>query len=232
MQLLLIEGQPGSGKTTFVEKICGSLADRNAKFVLNDEYRQDTAIFGDLWEDNTVQSSATQELLLTAWRKYIFDNQDDNAIHIFDNSLMNHIQYLMAITTPEEEVMQFFSRIAAVFEQTDARMVFLDGDSEIVIKRVDAARKNGWGERVAAMLEGFPYQQQRNRKGKSGMAKFFSDSQALKRKTLEYWTFPLLKVDITEGHWPEYEARILSGFILPWARTASITGSIEFSQTP
>ncbi|HCT37074.1 MAG TPA: hypothetical protein DF292_08600, partial [Firmicutes bacterium] len=152
MQLLLIEGQPGSGKTTFVEKICGSLADRNAKFVLNDEYRQDTAIFGDLWEDNTVQSSATQELLLTAWRKYIFDNQDDNAIHIFDNSLMNHIQYLMAITTPEEEVMQFFSRIAAVFEQTDARMVFLDGDSEIVIKRVDAARKNGWGERVAAML--------------------------------------------------------------------------------
>ena len=210
MQLLLIEGQPGSGKTTFVEKICGSLADRNAKFVLNDEYRQDTVIFGDLWEDNTVQSSATQALLCIAWRKYIFDNRDDNAIHIFDNSLMNHIQYLMALAAPEEEVMRFFRRIAAVFEQTDARMVFLDGDSEIVIRRVDAARKNGWGERVAAMLEGFPYQQQRNRKGKPGMAKFFSDSQALKRKALEYWNFPFLKIDITEGNWAEYKARILN----------------------
>lgn len=52
MQLLLIEGQPGSGKTTFVEKICGSLADKSTKFVLNDEYRQDSAIFTDIWEDN------------------------------------------------------------------------------------------------------------------------------------------------------------------------------------
>ena len=106
MQLLLIEGQPGSGKTTFVEKICGSLAERNVDFVLNDEYRQDTVIFGDLWEDNTMQSSAVQQRLLAVWQRYISENRDDNAIHIFDNSLMNHIQYLMALAAPELEEMQ------------------------------------------------------------------------------------------------------------------------------
>ena len=142
MQLLLIEGQPGSGKTTLIETICRSFADKKARYVLNDEYRQDTELFTDFWEDNTMKSSAAQEMFFMAWQKYISDNRDDNAIHIFDNSLMNHIQYLMALATPEEEVIKFFRKITAVFRQTDARMVFLEGDSDTVIRRVDTARKN------------------------------------------------------------------------------------------
>jgi len=215
MQLLLIEGQPGSGKTTLIETICRSFADKKARYVLNDEYRQDTELFTDFWEDNTMKSSAAQEMFFMAWQKYISDNRDDNAIHIFDNSLMNHIQYLMALATPEEEVIKFFRKITAVFRQTDARMVFLEGDSDTVIRRVDTARKNGWGERVAALFEEFPYQKQRNRKGKPGMIEFFSDSQALKRKTLEYWDFPLLRVDITEGKWSDYQAQVLKSIVLP-----------------
>lgn len=210
MKLLLIEGQPGSGKSTFASKICNSFEERKIEFILNDEYEQDTEIFTDFWEDNSMKSNIAIQLFLSSWRKYISENINENSIHIFDNSILNHIQYLMAISTPEEEIIKFFRSIINIFGEIDTRMIFLDGNSEIVIRRIDEVRKNGWGERVASLFKTYPYQQTRNRAGKDGMIKFFQESQDLKRRVLEYWEQPVLKIDITENNWCEYEMNILN----------------------
>jgi uridine kinase len=210
MKLLLIEGQPGSGKSTFASKICNGFEERKIEFILNDEYEQDTKIFTDFWEDNSMKSNIAIQLFLSSWRKYISENLNENSIHIFDNSVLNHIQYLMAISTPEEEIIKFFRGIINIFGEIDTRMIFLDGNSEIVIRRIDEVRKNGWGERVASLFETYPYQQTRNREGKEGMIEFFQESQDLKRRVLEYWEHPLLKIDITENNWREYEMNILN----------------------
>lgn len=210
MKLLLIEGQPGSGKSTFTSRICNDFQGRKVEIILNDEYKQDTEIFTDFWEDNSMESNIAIQLFLSSWRKYISKNLNDNSIHIFDNSIMNHIQYLMAISTLEEEIIEFFKNIINIFGEIDTRMIFLDGDSEIVIRRIDEVRKNGWGERVAALFETYKYQQTRNRKGKQGMIEFFHDAQDLKRKVLGYWEHPLLKIDITENNWCDYEMEIFN----------------------
>jgi uridine kinase len=210
MKLLLIEGQPGSGKSTFTSKICNHLEKRNIEFILNDEFKQDTEIFTDFWENNSMNSDIAIQLFLSSWRKYISSNKNDSSIHIFDNSIMNHIQYLMAILTLREEIIEFFKTITKIFLEIDTRMIFLDGNSEIVIRKVDELRKNSWGERVALMLENFKYQQIKNRKGKQGMIEFFHDSQDLKREMLKCWEFPLLNLDITDGKWCDYDRMILN----------------------
>lgn len=209
MKLLLIEGQPGSGKSTFTSKICNDLEKRNIKFELNDECKQDKEIFTDFWENNSMNSDIAIQLFLSSWEKYISSNKNDSSIHIFDNSIMNHIQYLMAILTLKEEIIEFFQTITKILSEVDTRMIFLDGNSEIVIRKVDEVRKNGWGERVALLLENFKYQQIKNRKGKPGMIEFFSDSQDLKREVLKWWEFPLLNLDINEGKWCDYDRVIL-----------------------
>lgn len=209
MKLLLIEGQPGSGKSTFASKICNCFKERKIEFILNDEYVQDTRIFTDFWEDNSMKSNIAIELFLSSWRKYISENLNENSIHIFDNSIMNHIQYLMAISTSEEKIIAFSKNIFNIFREIDTQMIFLDGDSEIVIRKIDKVRKNGWGERVASLFESYSYQQARNRKGNRGMIEFFHEAQDLKRKVLKYWEYPLLKIDITENNWHEYEMDIL-----------------------
>lgn len=210
MKLLLIEGQPGSGKSTFTSKICSDFEKRKIEFIINDEEVQDTEIFTDFWENNSTTTSEAIKLFLSAWRKYILENLNTNSIHIFDNSIMNHIQYLMALTASEEEIMGFFKNINSMFEKIDAQMIFLDGNSEIVINRVDEIRRNGWGERVASLFQTFPYQKMRNRNGKQGLVDFFNDSQELKRKALKYWQYPVLKIDITDGNWGKYEEDILN----------------------
>jgi deoxyadenosine/deoxycytidine kinase len=149
MKLLLIEGQPGSGKSTFTSKICNDLEKRKFQIILNDEYKQDTEIFTDFWENNSMDSDKAIQLFLSSWSRYVTRNINDDSIHIFDNSIMNHIQYLMAISTSREEIVEFFRSITNIFSKVDTRMIFLDGDSELVIKRVDEVRKNGLGERVA-----------------------------------------------------------------------------------
>lgn len=210
MKLLLIEGQPGSGKSTFASKICNGFEEIGIKFVLNDEHKQDTEIFTDFWENNSMKSNIAIQLFLSSWSKYISENLNENSIHVFDNSIMNHIQYLMAISTPEEDIMNFFKSVISIVGEIDTQMIFLDGNSEIVIRKVDEVRKNGWGERVAALFETYPYQQKRNREGKEGMIEFFQDSQDLKKRVLKYWEHPLLKIDITENNWCEYEASIFN----------------------
>ncbi len=204
-----MEGQPGSGKSTFTDIIYENFKRRNINIIVNDEYKQDTEIFTDFWEDLNTNGKEVTELFLSKWKKYIEDNKDSKQIHLFDNSLMNHVQYLMAINTPTEDIEAFFKKIVELFNQIEVKMIFFDGDSNIVIQKVDQVRQNGWGERVALLLESTPYQATRGRFGKLGMAEFFYDSQVLKNHLLSYWKQSLLKIDMTHFDWLAYEKQIL-----------------------
>lgn len=210
MRVLLVEGQPGSGKSTFSKSIYEALKHRNMLYVFNDEEKQDNEIFTDFWSNSEMDSKAAIQLFLTAWGRYISQNTGSDTIHIFDNSLMNHIQFLMALNTPLSEIQAFFSSAVELFTGLDASMVFIDGDSEVVINRVDAVRTNGWGLRVASLLETYPYQQKRGRVGKRGMIEFFKDAQSTKKCLLRHWPCPLLRLDVTLGDWASYQNTVLA----------------------
>jgi thymidylate kinase len=209
MRFIFIEGQPGSGKSGFSELILRELGGETKNNVYIDEYTQDSEIFGDFWEVCNDSYEYALEKFKNAWSVFLNQYCKPGTTYILDNSLMNHVQYLMALSAPREAVCDFVKYVANIFSGIKTSMIFLDGDSEIIINRIDGIRKNGWGERVAELFAKFPYQKERHRSGKDGMVKFFSDSQSLKRETLNHWTFPLLKIDITNWEWDSYNQRIL-----------------------
>lgn len=202
MRLVLFEGQPGSGKSTLSECIYNKFLDRNEKCVLIDEYKQDTEIFGDYWDSFDKSSEELMAKFIKSWEDFL-NYMDDDGVVIVDNALLNQIQYIMAINADIDKIKEFFNKVINIFKSIEVQMVFIDGDSNTVIRRVNQVRKNGWGQRVAELLEKSPYQKLRNRKGIDGMVEFFSDSQSLKRRVLIDWPYPIIKIDATYENWNE-----------------------------
>jgi len=210
MKLILVEGQPGSGKTTFSKQVCDFLAEQNLPHRYLDEYLQDTKIFGDFW---TLTSSTTEALangFLKAWQTYLQRYATENVVHIFDNTLFNQVQYLLINNLSEAEIRTYFHQVSELLTEIVVGMIFFVGEAKIVIPRIAALRENGWGDRVAVLLETYPYQQQRNRIGRRGMLDFFADAQAIKQKLLTQWPYPLLTCEITQGEFQVYEQPIIN----------------------
>lgn len=170
-----------------------------------DEGRQDEEIFGDFWDDNQGSVSEIIQGFLSSWQEFINKHHDSKEIYIFDNALLNQSQYLMALGATWETLLDFFRDIVGGFAQVEVGMVFLDGNSETVIKRVIDLRKNGWGNRVAEMLAAFPYQIIRKRTGVEGMISFFADAQEMKRRLLADWPFPVVTIEVTAAEWERYQ---------------------------
>lgn len=207
MRIILLEGQPGSGKSTLSENLYEKFIQRNTKCIIIDEYKQDSEIIGDYWEDFNKPSEEVIVSFVKSWEGF-FNTVDKEAVVIMDNALLNQIQYLLSISTPTEDITDFFNKIINVFKTANVEMIFLDGDSDIIIRRVNKVRKNGWGKRVANLLQSTPYQSARNREGIDGMIKFFSDSQMLKRKVLFNWIYPKVEIDVTNENWDECKEKV------------------------
>lgn len=211
LRIILLEGQPGSGKSTLSKNLYEKLVQRHVKCVIIDENKQDTEVFGDYWDNFNKPSEEVIASFVKSWEVFL-STVDKESVVIMDNALLNQVQYLLSINTSTEDITDFFNKIIYVFKIAKVEMIFFDGNSDIIIRRVNQVRKNGWGERVANLLESAPYQKARNREGLVGMIKFFSDSQNLKRKVLLNWVYPKVEIDVTNEDWDEYEESV-SNFV-------------------
>lgn len=182
-----------------------NLAKYNEDCVLIDEVIQDEELFGDFWENNEGPIEEMIKSFQNSWRDFIEKHHGNKVTYIFDNALMNQVQYLMALGAARETIEHFFRDVLGQFTQVEVRMLFLDGNSEIIIKRINNIRTNGWGKRVSELVTAFPYQLARKRTGLEGMVSLFADGQALKRQLLADWPFPLVTIDVTDADWERYQ---------------------------
>ncbi|NOR44812.1 MAG: hypothetical protein GQ534_04430 [Candidatus Delongbacteria bacterium] len=206
-RIILFEGQPGSGKTTLSTELFDEFVIKDFKSKLIDEYKQDTEIFGDYWDTFENSGAEVIESFVQSWKKFLAMIEEGEVI-IMDNALLNQVQYLMSLNTSKKEITKFFVTTSKFFEEFNASMVFMDGDSDKIIRRINESRRNGWGERVSKFMAEAPYQKQRNRIGIEGMVEFFSDSQVLKREILNDWLYPIIQIDVTDQNWEEYKKAI------------------------
>ncbi len=206
MILLLLEGQPGAGKTTYSEMIAGYLSGKSVPYTYADETTQDNVIFGDYWELALPDWKQVAEGFFRSWERYLDGHMGQRCVHIFDNSLLNQVQYLMIINAPRDAVEEFFQRVCGLLSRIEAAMILLEGDPETLTKRIIQQRTNGWGDRVSKLLERFPYQRDRRRTGIQGMIEFFKDARALKEQLLAHWPFKIARCEAMTG---ECRTRVL-----------------------
>ena len=199
MKILLVEGQPGAGKTTYCELITKRLTSVGIQPAYVDEGTQDASVFGDFWDVFPSDWRVVARDLPSSWKRYICGHAGRAGVHVFDNSLMNQVQYLMILGAPMEAILGFFNEVTQSFSQIDVAMIFLDGHSEALTNRAYESRQFGWGDRVAGLLERYPFQIERNRTGRQGMTQFFADAQVLKRKLLSHWPYGIVRYDVTGG---------------------------------
>lgn len=199
MKLIMFEGQPGSGKTTIGEKIFVEMKGEKKSAII-DEYAQDTVLFGDYWEEYDADFREKTVSFESSWDK-LLDNPKNYEFLVSDNMFMNQVRYLMALNAPEQNIEEYFMTVAGKLSETDIIMVFLTGDPDVVIRRVDRARTNGWGKRVSELFEKMPYQAKRQREGINGLVEFFHDADIFSKRLLESWPYPRVTIDVTKEDW-------------------------------
>ncbi len=195
MTLLLIEGQPGTGKTIYSEIIVDYLRAKGVQHSYVDESIQDSVIFGDYWGLVLPDWRAIAEQLLYRWRGYLDGHLQECRVHIFDNCLLNQVQYLMILNAPGDAIKSYFQKVCEMLPQNATAMILLEGNAESLTKSIIRLRTNGWAERVSKLLESMPYQRKRNSTGIQGMIEFFKDAGTLKEQLLAHCPFRIIRYD-------------------------------------
>lgn len=211
MKTILVEGIPGTGKTTLSEAVCSWLQDRGSDVKLLSERVQDEEIFSDYWERFDGRPERMAKQFVRRWRQLLRARQRVVAAYVLDNALFNQVQYLLALDADEDAIVTFYRQVSAELLPYGPLLIFLEGDAEIITRRIMAERMGRWTERVIELISQTPYQQARRRSGPDGLVAFMCDSMALRERLIEEALLPVVRCDVTPAAWEDQTRVVLRG---------------------
>jgi hypothetical protein len=216
MKTILIEGIPEEGETRLSEAVCEWLQDRGEDVRLLSERAREEEPFPDYWRRLDVKPQRMAKEFLRRWRRIYRARTRDDAAYVFDNALLNQVQYLMALDMEEEGIADFYRTVCVELLPLGPIVIFLEGDAEAIARRVMAELAEAWTSRVVDRMATIPYQRARGRSGEDGLTSFMIDSMQLCRRLIDEGLLPVVRCDVTSTDRPAHTRIVLEGLEARW----------------
>lgn len=200
MPMWLVEGLPGTGKSTIAEYLCGAAGGLgyDARWYLEESD-------GHPVHPKSLKAERKNadfiEACLHAWAAFTERHGKDETIHILEGSaFQSTVRFMM-----EEKrtgIADYYRRFEEVVAPLNPRMVyFRPQDALRHSEHVSALRGKDWTAKVSGYLERTQYAVDEGYVGVSGMHRFWTDYAGLCDEMVECARLPTVIVEFVPGEW-------------------------------
>lgn len=204
-KLILIEGLPGSGKSTTAQYLADEISGADIDCIYYHELAPDHPMPMDLADkfSEHISSPVLRELTLVRWEMFAGTLQPDAPVHIIDSRLWQNTVLLDYLAGESEEaVTRSHQRIVDHIRPCNPVFIYLDqDDTEKAINRTFAFREPAWGERVIEVVEQQKWSVDRSLKGRKACVSLLKEWVLIADQLFEQFPCPKLRIMNPHENW-------------------------------
>jgi predicted ATPase len=200
--LILLEGLPGSGKTTISKKLFDRIHVKDSRLVQEHTSPHPIAESGstdiELWQVKTLQN----------WERLAAEIDAQHRLYVMEFALFqNTIGELLLKDCTRQQIVRFCHSIANTIRDTAPVLVLYTADDpEAFLRETSVLRDKRWKERISSVIDDTPYGKTRSLTGFGGFVAFFNEYVSIANAIYGELAIDSLTIDVTERDWPKVEA--------------------------
>jgi len=214
-KLVLIEGPPGSGKTTTAQKLAAEISNSGKACQCFLEWSMDNpiAIGDDFHLDQVIASSVAREAdVLQQWRQFAQARQTESLVTVMESRFWQTGVMLMYVAGhPIESVLEDNQRVIEVIQRLNPVLIYFTIDDQrafaarmIQMKDEEWQRAGHKGSWIQHIFEAFDSQKwftDRGLTGLTGMFAFLEEWALVTEELYDRVTFPKIKIRNPHKDW-------------------------------
>lgn len=225
MRLLLIEGVPGSGKTTAAKEICWLLTSNGVRATWYLEEAVEHPIHPRVLT-RLCDAPDFADNCLMRWESFVGQMRSRPEMHIMEGSaFQSTVRFMMENDVGGIE--NYFSKFVDVVKPLAPAMIYLRPSDVVENSRyISDLRGDEWAKKVAEGETHTPYAVRNNLSGLEGMHVFWQEYACLCDSLLSLWTLPRHTIRFEPGNWKHHVSgawRFLKAIgVLPIAQNSKV----------
>lgn len=210
MDLILIEGLPGSGKSTMAEMLCKATQANGIRSSWYLEESKDHPVHPvDIKHDK--YNKNYPDLCLSQWAKFVSENKDSDQLFILEGSLFQSTVRFMLEGKNQELISDYYSECQSILSSINPKLIYLrPTNAETHVDWVMEHRGEEWSSKVAKYLEKSPYCYENQWQGKACMASFWSNYAHLCDLLIEQTSMPYHTIHAGNGYFDSQYNKAIS----------------------
>jgi adenylate kinase family enzyme len=214
MQIVFIEGVPGSGKSSMAERLCSIAISLgiDARWYLEESLNNPVRMkIGNA----LMPQGRFAEECLSVWARFVDQCKGQKTIHIFEGiAFQSTIRFMMEMR--EDGIERYYSHFEEIVKPLNPRMIYLrPRDVASHSRDMCELRGEDWCTKVSNYLAQTQYSKYHGLKGASGMHQFWADYATLCGDLLLETSIPTKTIDFVSGEWERHmdEASTFLGLV-------------------
>jgi len=174
VKLVLIDGLPGTGKSTLARSLCEVLREGGLETAWYLEEAGDHPVHpASLIQTRNELTFADR--CLESWHHFVQHVGSSDGLHVLEGSaFQSTVRFLMEQEHPNTDV--YFRRFVEIIQPLSPALIYLCTDNALEHSHNVAAHRGAdWSYKVSTYLQETPYSMARNWKGEPGMHLFWSN---------------------------------------------------------
>ena len=211
-RIILIEGLPGSGKTTLAEWICRMLVKSGISTVWFREEQSDHPVM-----DRALRRSAAVpgygRRCVEKWQAFISSIREHSHFETFILEgcfFQSTVRFLLEYEHPESEYEFYVVESDAALVHCSTYLIYFTQPDPLTYlqKEIYFRKEPAILSKIIAYTASTPYARSRNLQGPAGLQELYTDYRFLCDRLLGMTHFPILEIDTVQHGLPDVQHRI------------------------
>jgi len=215
--LIVIDGLPGSGKTTTAEWLTAQLQQHDIQLVYLSEYdTQHPLWWYQYWDGNNYLTPDFDNIpigtfiqqSLSAWKGFV--NLSHQLVLAESVFFQNAVAMFLMGGATSSQLMKYARTVQEIVQVLNPVLIyFRQNDIPNALQKICTIRGREFENELVENMESFPYLKQHNLKGLDSVAMLWNDIHKLTDDIFAESKIQKLAIDVSKEDWSDYRQRIL-----------------------